>query len=117
MNRADTKTTGKFLDTQIEVRRVDTHQHVRRVLSQSPPGIVQHLAQARQVPQDFEQAHDSQFLAIPPCSATRSPHRRTGDAFDFNIRMSSAQGADQTGAQLIARGFARDDCDTRHRWN
>ena len=81
----DSRRTQARLDAQVEIRRVDTDKHVRRVVLPAVDERPAQTQQARNVPQRFDEAHDGQFLGVGPVIAAGLKHRRSGDALELRV--------------------------------
>ena len=59
------------------------------------------------------ETHDRELVGGRPGLAAGREHPRTGHAKAVHVRDARPQRCDQRGAELIARGFSRDDTDTQ----
>ncbi|MNN11314.1 hypothetical protein D3C81_1242680 [compost metagenome] len=112
MHGAQAALLEPLFHAQIEIRCVDADEHIRLPVEHALAEFLAQLQQARQMTQDFGQAHQCQLAGIEPGFTTGVAHRIAADACELGIRVAFAQGTDQTGAQPIAGRFTRDQCDT-----
>ena len=105
MHGGDAARLQPGLHRQVEIRRVDTDEHVRLPVQYALSECLAQAQQAWQVAQHFGQPHHGQFAGIEPGLAAGLAHGRAGDAGKLGIRMVRPQGRDQPGTQTITRGF------------
>jgi hypothetical protein len=85
---------GKFLQSQIKIRRINAYQHIWWVLPKSIFKCFFQAQQAGQMTYYFEQPHNSELLVIGPRIATSAAHLRPGNSFKLSIRKSLPQRLD-----------------------
>ena len=102
-------------EPQVEFLGVDADEHVGPPVEDPPPQIGAQPQQARQVREDLGEPHDRELLDVVPGRAAGGLHPRARDAGELGLRKAAAQRLDERGAQLVARGFARDQCDAQWR--
>ena len=93
---------------QVEFRRIHAHKNVRAKLGELPEQPAAKHPQARQVADDFGQAHDREFRRIEHGPAPRLAHCGARNAGHLHLHRPGAQGANQSRAQAIAGGLAGD---------
>ena len=100
---------------EIEVRRVDTDNDVRRRLGPAPRQVPTQPQQAWNMGQRFDQAHDGQGLGRLPALAACLDHRRTGNALEACIGTARPDGPDQARAEDVTGCLASDEPDSHRR--
>src|SRR5664279_53855 len=113
MNGAHAAPLEFGLQSQIEVRSVDTDEEGHFGGQQPAPQLPAHAKQCRQVRQHFDQATDCELLQWKPDFTTGRRHAGPGNAHEPDPGIGGAYRADQLGGKRIARRLARDDAD-RH---
>src|SRR5687768_4621624 len=98
-------------DAEVELGRVDPDEGVRTAFQHRAADPRAQGEQARQVMQDLEQPHHRQLLGMGESLATGGLHARTRDADEARAGRALADGRDQCGAQVVARGLAGDEAD------
>ena len=96
---------------QVEFRRIHADENVRAILAELPEQPAAQHPQARQVANNFGQAHDREFRRIKHGLAPRLAHCGASNAGHFHLDRPGAQGANQPRAQAIAGGLAGDHRD------
>ena len=91
---------------EVEVRCVDADEDVGSPVEHAPAERLAQFQQARQVGQHFGQAHHRQFVGIEPGVEAGGAHAVAADPGEFRMRETLAQFLDQSGAELVAGGFA-----------
>ena len=114
MNRGNTAAVSNTLHGKVEIRRVDTDQHVGWISKQPLLDLTPDAKKPRKMPNDFKQAHYGEFLAIKPCPATLRSHQGSGYAFKLNSGIYFPDRPNQARAELIAGGFSRNDDNPGH---
>ena len=94
------------LEGQIEIRGIDTDEHVRLGRDQLPYQTLAPRQQLAQAPQHLDQAHHSQTLHGEGGDQALGLHARTADADEFDLRMLLLERLHQAGAEDIAGGLA-----------
>gem|GEM_PF-4647486 len=105
VHRGDTALFQPALHAQVEVRGVDADEHVRLPLQHPRTKLTAQLQQARQVAQDFGQAHHRQLAGIEPGQAAGAAHRIAANPGELGVREPLLQFAHQAGAKQVAGGF------------
>ena len=97
-----------------EILRVDKHETIGRVGQDRPRGLVQTRQQPRQSGEDRDKPHHREVGERKETGEPLSRHFLPANARDDDARLRRAERAHQQRAQMIPRGFARDDEYPRH---
>ena len=98
-----------FFKREIEIRRIDTHEHTWAVFKKIARGARAYPQQFRQATQHIRITIDGQFVAgIERPNACRN-HARPGDPGRAKLRVMRFKRLHQMRAQQIAGGFTGDD--------
>ncbi len=98
-------------DAEIEFGRVDADEDVGSRGEQSRDEVAAQAQQARQVPHDLGETHDREFVGRYPGLTARLHHARSGHAECTQRRLPRVQCAQQSAAEVVARGLAGDERD------
>ena len=110
VRRADACAPQLDLQAQVEIGRVDADEHVRRIFAQASQQAAPQLHQAGQVGQHFEQSHDGQLGGVEPGFHSGRFHFLARYPHESRMWKALAQGLHQGSTELVAGGFAGDEC-------
>ena len=111
----DAETAERGQQPEIEVRRVDGHEHVRTQLTclvDEPP---QHRERARHDADRFGQAGDRQAAVVADEMPARGFETMAAEAEDFGVRLARMQLRGERAGIQIARRLAAGDHDSHRR--
>ncbi|MNM86554.1 hypothetical protein D3C81_987100 [compost metagenome] len=107
MHGLDPGLTQLEFDVEVEVRGIDTDEHVRLRSDQVGDQLLATRQQFTQPTQHFHQAHDRQAFHREIRGQALGLHQRTTDADEFDRRMASLERTHETRAKNVAGSLTR----------
>ncbi|MNP05924.1 hypothetical protein D3C76_978880 [compost metagenome] len=107
MHGLDTGLTQFEFDIEIEVRRIDTDEHIGFRGDQVGDQLLAPRQQLAQPAQHFHQAHDGQTLHREIRGQAFSLHQRTTDTDELDRRVASLERAHETRTQNVTGSLTR----------
>jgi hypothetical protein len=109
VQRRDASPVQGELKGEIEIRRVHSHEEIRRVIDKSFDEPLAHAAQLPVTAQRLQQTDHRQPLHGIQDLATRRRHAGTGDSLEARPRITGGDGSNQPGAQKVAGRLSGND--------
>ena len=107
LDRSDPPRFHPRSEPEVELRCIDTDEHIGTQLRQFGDQPATQLQEPRQMPQHLGEPHDGELLGVGQRFAARSTHPRPRDAHDAHARQPRTQHIDQGGTEVVSRGLAR----------
>ena len=98
-----------FFQAQVEVRRIDPHEHVRTPVQRAAEGVAPGADQARRPAQRIDVAEHGQRVHGVPGLEAFPGHGRAADAPGPDLRIARPQAAQHARRQQVAGGFSGHD--------